>query len=144
MSNVFKVEIVNPEKSFLTKEDVTEVVVPAFEGDMGILKDHISIISFLKPGLVRVIDMSSAEETYYVEDGIIEFKNNCLSILTSNIFDIKKIDKNKVRDILAKAEKDVENKDISDQEKYLVDHKIEVLKSLTPVSYTHLTLPTKA
>ncbi len=131
MSNVFKVEIVNPEKSFLTKEDVTEVVVPAFEGDMGILKDHISIISFLKPGLVRVIDMSSAEETYYVEDGIIEFKNNCLSILTSNIFDIKKIDKNKVRDILAKAEKDVENKDISDQEKYLVDHKIEVLKSLT-------------
>ena len=131
MSNVFKVEIVNPEKSFLTKEDVTEVVVPAFEGDMGILKDHISIISFLKPGLVRIIDMSSAEETYYVEDGIIEFKNNCLSILTSNIFDIKKIDKNKVRDILAKAEKDVENKDISDQEKYLVDHKIEVLKSLT-------------
>ncbi len=131
MSNVFKVEIVNPEKSFLTKEDVTEVVVPAFEGDMGILKDHISIISFLKPGLVRVIDMSSAEETYYVEDGIIEFKNNCLSILTSNIFDIKKIDKNKVRDILAKAEKDLENKDISDQEKYLVDHKIEVLKSLT-------------
>ena len=131
MSNVFKVEIVNPEKSFLTKEDVTEVVVPAFEGDMGILKDHISIISFLKPGLVRVIDMSSAEETYYVEDGIIEFKNNCLSILTSNIFDIKKIDKNKVRDILVKAEKDVENKDISDQEKYLVDHKIEVLKSLT-------------
>ena len=131
MSNVFKVEIVNPEKSFLTKEDVTEVVVPAFEGDMGILKDHISIISFLKPGLVRVIDMNSAEETYYVEDGIIEFKNNCLSILTSNIFDIKKIDKNKVRNILAKAEKDVENKDISDQEKYLVDHKIEVLKSLT-------------
>ena len=131
MSNVFKIEIVNPEKSFLTKEDVTEVVVPAFEGDMGILKDHISIISFLKPGLVRVIDMSSVEETYYVEDGIIEFKNNCLSILTSNIFDIKKIDKNKVRDILVKAEKDAENKDISDQEKYLVDHKIEVLKSLT-------------
>ena len=131
MSNVFKVEIINPEKYFLSKEDVVEVVVPAFEGDMGILKDHISIISFLKPGLVRVIDMSSAEETYYVEDGIIEFKNNCLSILTSNIFDIKKIDKNKVRNILAKAEKDVENKDISDQEKYLVDHKIEVLKSLT-------------
>ena len=131
MSENFSIEIVNPEKSFLTKEDVSEVVLPAFEGDMGILKDHISIISFLKPGLVRVIDMSSVEETYYVEDGIIEFKNNCLSILTSNIFDIKKIDKNKVRDILAKAEKDVENKDISDQEKYLVDHKIEVLKSLT-------------
>ncbi len=131
MNNVFKVEILNPEKSFLSKEEVREVVVPAFEGDMGILKDHISIISFLKPGLVRVVDATSAEETYYVEDGIIEFKNNCLSILTSNIFDIKKIDKNKVRDILAKAEKEAQNQEISDQAKYLVDHKIEVLKSLT-------------
>ena len=131
MSNVFKVEIVNPEKSFLSKEDVTEVVIPAFEGDMGILKDHISIISFLKPGLLRVIDVNSADETYYIEDGIIEFKNNCLSILTSNIFDIKKIDKNKLRDILIKAEKYAQNQDISDQAKYLVDHKIEVLKSLT-------------
>ena len=131
MNNVFKVEIVNPEKSFLSKEDATEVVVPAFEGDMGILKDHISIISFLKPGLVKVIDSAAVEEIYYVEDGIIEFKNNCLSILTSNIFDIKTIDKNKVRDILAKAEKEAQNQDISDQAKYLVDHKIEVLKSLT-------------
>ena len=131
MSNVFKVEIVNPEKSFLSKEDVTEVVVPAFEGDMGILKDHISIISFLKPGLVKVINSKSVEESYYVEDGIIEFKNNCLSILTSNIFDIKKMDKNKVKDILDEAEKDSQNNDISDQAKYLVDQKIEVLKSLT-------------
>ena len=131
MSNVFKVEIVNPEKSFLSREDVTEVVVPAFEGEMGILKDHISIISFLKPGLLKVIDAAAVEETYYVEDGIIEFKNNCLSILTSNIFDIKKIDKNKVRDILIAAEKESKNQDMSDQAKYLVDHKIEVLKSLT-------------
>jgi F-type H+-transporting ATPase subunit epsilon/F-type H+-transporting ATPase subunit delta len=131
MSNVFKVEIINPEKSFLSKEDVVEVVVPAFEGDMGILKDHISIISFLKPGLVKVIGTTSDDETYYIEDGIIEFKNNCLSILTSNIFDIKKIDKNKVRNILAEAEKESQNQEISDEAKYLVDHKIEVLKSLT-------------
>ena len=131
MSNVFKVEIVNPEKSFLSREDAIEVVIPAFEGDMGILKDHISIISFLKPGLLKVIDSKAVEETYYVEDGIIEFKNNCLSILTSNIFDIKKINKNKVRDILAEAEKESQNQDMSDQAKYLVDHKIEVLKSLT-------------
>ena len=75
--------------------------------------------------------MASNDETYYVEDGIIEFKNNCLSILTSNIFDIKKIDKNKVRDILAKAEKESQNQEISDEAKYLVNHKIEVLKSLT-------------
>ena len=131
MSEGFKLEIVNPEKSFLSKDKVSEVVVPAFEGEMGILKDHISIISFLKPGLLRVIESDSREEAYYVEDGIIEFKNNCLSILTSNIFDIKKIDKNVVRDFLAKAEKDTQNTDISDQKKYLLDQKIEVLKSLT-------------
>jgi len=131
MSEGFKLEIINPEKSFLSKEGVSEVVVPAFEGDMGILKDHISIISFLRPGLLRIIDSKSSEETFYVEDGIIEFKNNCLSVLTSNIFDIKKTDKNKVRDILVKAEKEGQNPDISDQAKYLVDHKIEVLKSLT-------------
>ena len=131
MNNEFKLEIVNPEKSFLSKENVSEVVVPAYEGEMGILKNHISIISFLKPGLVKVFETDSKEENYYVEDGIIEFKNNCLSILTSNIFDIKKIDKKEVSNILAKAEKDVQNSDISDQAKYLIDHKIEVLKSLT-------------
>ncbi len=131
MSEGFKLEIINPEKSFLSKDGVSEVVLPAFEGDMGILKDHISIISFLKPGLVKVFESISNQETYYVEDGIIEFKNNCLSILTSNIFDIKKIDKNVVRDALTKAEKDTQNADISDQKKYLLDQKIEVLKSLT-------------
>ena len=131
MSNVFKVEIINPEKSFLSKEDATEVVVPSYEGDMGILKDHISIISFLKPGLLKVIDTASSQETFYVEDGIIEFKNNCLSILTSSIFNIKAMDKNKIRDTLVEAEKESQNQEISDQAKYLVDHKIEVLKSLT-------------
>ena len=130
MSEGFKLEIVNPESSFLSKEGVSEVVVPAFEGDMGILKDHISIISFLKPGLVRIFEGSN-EETYYVDDGIVEFKNNCLSILTSNIFDIKKMDKNVVRDALVKAEQDNQKKDISDQNKYLTDQKIEVLKNLT-------------
>ena len=131
MSEGFKLEIINPEKSFLSKDGVLEVVLPAFEGEMGILKDHISIISFLKPGLVKVFESISNQETYYVEDGIIEFKNNCLSILTSNIFDIKKIDKKVIRDSLTKAEKDTQNTDISDQKKYLLDQKIEVLKSLT-------------
>tara|TARA_B100000475_G_C14926380_1_gene285429 strand:- start:297 stop:695 length:399 start_codon:yes stop_codon:yes gene_type:complete len=130
MTQSFKLEIVNPESSFLTKEEVTEVVVPAFEGDMGILKDHISIISFLKPGLVRVFEGAN-EEIFYVDDGIVEFKNNCLSILTSNIFNIKKMDKNIVRDALAKAEQETKKNDISDQNKYLIDQKIEVLKNLT-------------
>jgi F-type H+-transporting ATPase subunit epsilon/F-type H+-transporting ATPase subunit delta len=129
MSNVFKVEIVNPEKSFLSKEDVTEVVIPAFEGEMGILKDHISIISFLKPGVIKIFSKSE-EENYYVEDGIVEFKKNNLSILTSSIFNVKDMDKGQIEEILKQAENDSNNSKINDQQKYLVDQKIDVLKSI--------------
>ena len=80
MSENFNLEIVNPEKSFLVKNNVTEVVLPAFEGEIGILKDHIPIISFLRPGIIRVL-IGSEEEDFYVEDGIVEFKDNSLSIL---------------------------------------------------------------
>ena len=129
MSEEFKVEIVNPEKSFLIKEDVSEVVVPAFEGEMGILKDHISIISFLKPGIIKILS-KSGDENYYVEDGIVEFKNNNLSVLTSSILNIKDIDKDKISELLAQAEENSKNSDITDQNKYLVDQKIDVLKTL--------------
>jgi len=129
MSEEFKIEIVNPEKSFLVKEDVSEVVVPAFEGEMGILKDHISIISFLKPGIIKILS-KSGDENYYVEDGIVEFKNNNLSILTSSIFNLTDLDKSKQQDLLKLAEKEAGKPDISDQSKYLVDQKIEVLRSL--------------
>ena len=129
MSEEFKIEIVNPEKSFLVKEDVSEVVVPAFEGEMGILKDHISIISFLKPGIIKILS-KSGDENYYVEDGIVEFKNNNLSILTSSIFNLTDLVKSKQQDLLKLAEEEAGNPDISDQSKYLVDQKIEVLRSL--------------
>ena len=129
MSEEFKIEIVNPEKSFLLKEDVTEVVVPAFEGEMGILKDHISIISFLKPGVIKIFS-KSGEENYYVEDGIVEFKNNNLSVLTSSIFNVKDMEKDKISELLIQAEAHSKNSDITDQNKYLVDQKIDVLKTL--------------
>ncbi|MDA9650218.1 ATP synthase F1 subunit epsilon [Candidatus Pelagibacter sp.] len=129
MSEEFKVEIVNPEKSFLVKEDVSEVVVPAFEGEMGILKDHISIISFLKPGIIKILS-KSGDENYYVEDGIVEFKNNNLSILTSSIFNLTDLDKSKQQNLLKLAEEEASNPKINDQYKYLVDQKIEVLRSL--------------
>jgi len=130
MSEEFKLEIVNPEKSFLIKDDVTEVVVPAFEGEMGILKDHISIISFLKPGIIKVFS-KSGEEKYYVEDGIVEFKDNNLSILASSIFSTSNIDKNKIDQIIKEAEKEANKEKIDDQKKYLIDQKIDVLKSLS-------------
>ena len=129
MSEEFKVEIVNPEQSFLLKEDVTEIVVPAFEGEMGILKDHISIISFLKPGLIKIFS-KSGEENFFIEDGIVEFKNNSLSVLTSSIINIKDINKDKVNELLKQAEENSKNSEITDQDKYLVDQKIDVLKTL--------------
>ena len=129
MSEEFKVEIVNPEKSFLVKEDVSEVVVPAYEGEMGILKDHISIISFLKPGIIKILS-KSGDENYYIEDGIVEFKNNNLSILTSSILNIIEMDKSKQQNLLKQAEEESSKEEISDQSRYLIDQKIEVLKTL--------------
>ena len=129
MSEEFKIEIVNPEKSFLVKDDVSEVVVPAYEGEMGILKDHISIISFLKPGIIKILS-KSGDESYYIEDGIVEFKNNNLSILTSSIFNIADMDKSKQKDLLKQAEEESGKEEISDQSRYLIDQKIEVLKTL--------------
>ena len=129
MSEEFKVEIVNPEKSFLSKEDVTEVIVPAFEGEMGILKDHISIISFLKPGIIT-IHSKSKEEKFFVEDGIVEFKNNNLSVLTSSIFNLKDVDKNKIQDLLKNSEEEANKSEISDQAKFLANQKIDVLRSI--------------
>ena len=129
MSEEFKIEIVNPEKSFLIKEDVLEVVVPAFEGEMGILKDHISIISFLKPGVIKIFS-KLGHENYYVEDGIVEFKNNNLSILTSTIFNVVDLDKSKQEDLLKQAEEEASKTEISDQSKYLADQKVQVLRSI--------------
>ena len=129
MSEEFKIEIVNPEKSFLAKDDVLEVVVPAFEGEMGILKDHISIISFLKPGIIKILS-KSGDKNYYVEDGIVEFKNNYLSILTSTIHNLADIDKSKQQDLLKQAEEEANKPEINDQSKYLVNQKIEVLRSI--------------
>ena len=129
MSEEFKVEIVNPEKNFFSKEDVTQVIVPAFEGEMGILKDHISIISFLKPGIIT-IHSKSEEEKFFVEDGIVEFKNNNLSVLTSSIFSLRDIDKNKIQDLLKNAEVEANKAEINDQAKYLADQKIDVLRSI--------------
>tara|TARA_Y100000590_G_C15600566_1_gene969863 strand:- start:847 stop:1245 length:399 start_codon:yes stop_codon:yes gene_type:complete len=130
MSENFNLEIVNPEKSFLVKNNVTEVVLPAFEGEIGILKDHIPIISFLRPGIIRVL-IGSEEEDFYVEDGIVEFKDNSLSILTSSIFDLKNAKKNQISNLIVETEKELSDNEINDQKRFLLNHKLEVLKSLS-------------
>ena len=129
MSDSFNLEIVNPEKLFLSLDNVSEVVVPAFEGDMGILKDHISIISFLKPGIVKVFTGNEIKELY-VEDGIIEFSENSLSILTSRIIDIKVIKKDDLSSMINEANEALKDENLDDQKKFLANQKIDVLNRL--------------
>ena len=129
MSDSFNLEIVNPEKLFLSLDNVSEVVVPAFEGDMGILKDHISIISFLKPGIVKVFTGNEVKELY-VEDGIIEFSENSLSILTSRIIDIKEIKKDDLSLMINEANEALKDENLDDQKKFLANQKIDVLNRL--------------
>ena len=128
MSDSFSLEIVNPEKLFLSLDNVSEVVVPAFEGDMGILKDHISIISFLKPGIVKVFTGNEVKELY-VEDGIIEFSENSLSILTSRIIDIKEIKKDDLSSMITEANEALKDENLDDQKRFLANQKIDVLNS---------------
>ena len=130
MSEDFKVDIVNPDRSFFSNDKVKEIVVPAVEGDMGILKDHIPIISFLKPGIIKVFS-ESEEQNFYVEDGIVEFKDNTLSVLTSSIFDLKDADKNFVSESISSAEAELSKDNIDDQKRFLLNHKVEVLKSIS-------------
>ena len=129
MSEEFKLDIVNPEKLFVSKNDVIEVVAPSLEGEMGILKNHISIISFLKPGILKVISKNN-QESYFIEDGILEFKDNELSILTSTIFDLKNSDKTYISNSLKDAEKQLQNQDINDQKRYLLTQKIDTLRQI--------------
>ena len=129
MDEDFKIEIVSPESSFFSSENVKEVIVPAFEGEMGILKNHISIISFLKPGIIKVISNKS-EDKFYVDDGIMEFKDNELSILTSTIFNINNIDKKFVENSIKDAENILQKNELNDQNRFLANEKISVLKSI--------------
>ena len=129
MSELFNFEIINPEKSFFTKDDVKEVVVPAYEGEMGILKDHISIISFLKPGIMKVFT-SNSEEKFYIEDGILEFKDNSLSILTSSVIKYDQLDRDYIQKSIQEAEENLSKDDINDQQRFLISQKIDTLKSV--------------
>ena len=129
MSENFKVDIVNPHSSFFSNDNVKEIIVPAVEGDMGILRDHISIISFLKPGFI-ILTTNEGLEKFYVEDGIIEFKDNILSILTSTIMNLKNIDKTFVDNNIKDAEKQLENPDLNDQARFLMSQKVDVLRTI--------------
>ena len=127
MSEKFTIEIISPDKIILQAE-AKEVVIPSFEGEMGILKDHIPLITFLRPGLVNIIDED--KKTFFVEEGTVEFSNNILLILSSTAQELSKIDKNSLKNLIDDAEKKVKNENFSDKERYLLSYKVQTLKTL--------------
>jgi len=128
MSDKFTVEIISPDKSILSSE-VNEVTIPSYEGQMGILKDHIPLITFLRPGVIIVQDQE--EKKYYVEEGTVEFSNNNLLILTSTARDLAELNQSLIGDLLNQAEEKLKDNDSSDKEKYLLSYKVSTLKEIT-------------
>jgi len=128
MSENFIVEIISPDQSIL-KSDAAEVTIPSYEGQMGILKDHISLITFLRPGFI-VINQNNQEKKFFVEDGTVEFSNNNLLILTSTAKSLDSLDKNSIDTIIKDSQEKISKSDISDKEKYLLSYKIDTLKEI--------------
>ena len=127
MSDKFTIEIITPDKTIL-KSEATEVTIPSFEGQMGILKDHIPLITFLRPGIILV--QNQEEKKYFVEEGTVEFSDNNLLILTSTVKDLKNINKNSINDLLNQAEKKLKDNSLSDKDKYVMSYKIDTLKEI--------------
>ena len=128
MSEKFNIEIITPDRTML-KLEATEVTIPSYEGQMGILKDHIPLITFLRPGFIII--KNSEEKKFYVEEGTVEFSDNNLLILTSTVKDLKNIDKASIENLLYEAEKKLNDKNSTDKEKYIISYKINTLKEIT-------------
>ena len=127
MSDKFTIEIITPDKTIL-KSEATEVTIPSFEGQMGILKDHIPLITFLRPGIIIV--QNQEEKKYFIEEGTVEFSDNNLLILTSTAKDLKNMEKNSINDLIDQAEKKLKDSDLSDKDKYVISYKINTLKEI--------------
>ena len=128
MSEKFSVEIISPDKSII-KTNTFEVVIPSYEGEMGILKDHIPLITFLRPGFIRIKDETDKE--FFVEDGTVEFANNELLILTSTAKNLSEMKKSLIESIIDETEKKIKGNKITDKEKYLLSYKISTLEELS-------------
>ena len=127
MSEKFTVEIISPDQTIL-KQETDEVIIPSFEGQMGILNNHIPLITFLRPGIITI--KTEDEKKYYVEDGTVEFSNNNLLILTSTARDLANLDKNKINELMQKAETNL-NTQSTDKERYVAFYKLETLKEIS-------------
>ena len=127
MSEKFTIEIISPDNTIL-KTKASEVIIPSFEGQMGILKDHIPLITFLRPGFILIKNQD--EKKYFVEEGTVEFSNNNLLILTSTARDLENFDKNSINNLIKNAEEKMKDINSTDKENYISSYKIDALKEI--------------
>ena len=125
MPQEFKVEIISPDKRIYLGE-TEETVLPCFEGQVTILKDHIPLITFLRPGLIEI----GKNEKFYAEDGTVEFSNNNLLILSTTVQSLKNMKTEKISIMLKEAENRLSASEITDKQKYILNYKIETLKQI--------------
>ena len=130
MDENFKLDIISPEKT-LFSDEVSMVTIPAVEGDMGILKNHINLITFLKPGIINVQLKDKSSEDLYVEEGTVEFSNNILTVLSSAVFKINELSKELVQEMIEKADKEINSNNLTDKHQFILSHKISVLKNIS-------------
>ena len=123
MVDNFSLEIISPEKIVLS-DKTDSVTIPSFEGEMTILPNHIPIITFLKPGIIKV---SKSKTEFFVEEGTIEFSNNNLTILSSTIFNVKDFSKEKINKMIENCKTQLAKDSINDKENYILSHKLDVL-----------------
>ena len=129
MSENFNLEIISPNKILISSE-TKQVIIPAFEGLMTILKDHISLVTFLRPGIIEV-EINNEIEKFFVEEGTVEFSKNNLLILSSSVKNLKNLSNDEVNILLEKSKKEYSNNELSDKDKYILSYKLETLKNIT-------------
>ena len=127
MSEKFTIEIISPDRSII-KTETSEVVIPSFEGEMGILKDHIPLITFLRPGLINI--KTNTDQKFFAEEGTVEFSNNNLLILTSTAKEVTKMNKKFIDTLISESEKKLDKNEITDKERYLLSYKLETLRNI--------------
>ncbi len=125
MSEEFKIEIISPDQSVYSGK-TEEAVLPCFEGQVTVLKDHIPLITFLRPGIIEI----EGSEKFYVEDGTVEFSDNNLLILSATVQSLKNIKTQEVGSMLREAEQMLSKNQVSDKQRYILNYKIETLKQI--------------
>ena len=129
MENDFKLEIISPEK-IIFSDNVEMVTLPSYEGDMSILKHHISIITFLRPGVIKVQQNKGSFEEFFIEDGTIEYFKDNLVVLSASAINIKDLSKDYLDNLNKNAQVRLGEKDITDHDRYVLSHKLDVIKEI--------------